>query len=386
MSESFDVAIVGLGAMGAAAADALARAGQRVIGFDAHARNHALGSSHGRSRITRKAYLEGADYVPLVLRAYELWRELVEETGQNLLQLTGGLLIGSASSRTVAGALASARTYGLSHEYLDAAQVAERFPGFHLNEDQMAVYEPEAGVLDAEACVGALLDRAARHGAVIRHETPVRSWQSDGSGFRLRTDDGDVYAERLVVTVGPWAGEVLVELGLPLVVRRVVVAHFQPTLPEWYELGVNPVYIWELADGTYFGFPNLPGQGIKVGFHDGGEICTPATIRREIDEQDIARLRQAMEPHMPGALGPTLFAVTCMYTNTPDRHFVVSQHPDDARIVYACGFSGHGFKFAPAIGEILAELSMEGKTRHQIAFLSPQRFAPVAANAGAQSH
>jgi len=374
MSESFDVAVVGLGAMGAAAADALARAGQRVIGFDAHARNHALGSSHGRSRITRKAYLEGADYVPLVLRAYQLWHELEAETGQHLLQLTGGLLIGSPTSRTVAGALASARTYDLPHEYLDAAQVAERFPGIRLDDDQMAVYEPDAGVLDAEACVGAMLDRAAMHGAVIRHETPVRSWRDDGAGIRLQTDSGDVSAERLVIAVGPWAGDVLADLGLPLVVRRVVVAHFQPTQPEWYELDINPVYIWELADGTYFGFPNLPGQGIKVGYHDGGDICTPATIRREIDDQDVSRLRQALASHMPGAFGPTLYAVTCMYTNTPDRHFIVSQHTDDARIVYACGFSGHGFKFAPTIGEIVAEMAITGTTRHQIAFLSPDRF------------
>ena len=377
MTPSYDVIVVGLGAMGSAAAYHLAKRGARTLGLDANPRGHARGSSHGRSRIIREAYYEAPEYVPLVQRAYQLWRELEEESGEPLLRITGGLWIGPPEGEFVVGALTSARKWGLPYEELGPAEVTARYPGFRVPDDLVAVYEPNAGILRPEACVGAHLDGAARHRAEIRLEETVRSWTVDRGGVRVETDRETYTAERLVVAGGPWAPQLLADLGLPLEVWRIVNVHFAPTKPELFDADRCPVYFWQLRDGRgeYYGFPALPGEGVKLGRHDIGELCTPETIRREVDPEEVEALRMMLDEYMPGASGPVISTLTCMYTNTPDRHFVIDRHPEHANVVYGAGFSGHGFKFASAIGEVLADLATDGASRQSVGFLSAARFA-----------
>lgn len=374
LAAGYDVITIGLGAMGSAATYHLAKRGARVLGLDAHARGHTLGSSHGKSRIIREAYFEAPDYVPLVQRAYELWRTLEAESGRALLTVTGGLNLGRPASAMVSGALASARQHNLPYERLTPAEVNARFPGFTLPEDFIGVFEPNAGILDPEACVGAHLDLAAKHGATLRHEEPVTSWTPLPDGVRVETATGQYVASGLVIAAGPWAGEQLAELALPLEIQRVVNVHFAPSRPELYAPDRSPIFLLEGEEGDYYGFPNLPGQGVKIGRHDLGELCTARTVRRGVDPEEIEALRAVLNRYLPGAAGEVRWTLTCMYTNTPDRHFILDTYPRQPRIAYGAGFSGHGFKFASIIGEILADLAATGATARPIEFLSARRF------------
>ena len=375
MQHLYDVIVLGLGGMGSAAAYHLAQRGACVLGLDAHPRGHALGSSHGKSRIIRQAYFEAPEYVPLLFRAYVLWRELEQESERSLLRITGGLNVGPPDGELVAGALASARRHGLPHEYLTAAEVNARFPGYRLPDSLAAVYEPQAGILAPEKCTAAHLDLAARRGAELHHNEPVRRWGVAGPDVRVETDQAVYTAARLVIAPGPWALEVLAELALPLEVQRVVNVHFEPATPELFTPERCPVYLWELPEGFYYGFPALPEQGIKFGRHDVSEPCTPQTIRRDVSPAEVEALQSVLNRYMPGAAAAVKWTLTCMYTNTPDRHFVIDRHPRHEQVTIACGCSGHAFKFASVIGEILAELALAGVTHHSIGFLTLRRFA-----------
>ncbi|MGI8911685.1 MAG: N-methyl-L-tryptophan oxidase [Rubrobacteraceae bacterium] len=373
MSNGYDAIVVGLGAMGSAAAYHLARRGYRVLGLDAHPRDHMEGSSNGRSRIIREAYAEGEEYVPLARRAYELWRELERESGRNLLTVVGGLVVGEAGSDLTEGVVRSARRHDLPYEELSPEEASARFPGLRLADDLVAVFEAGAGILEPQACIDAHLEVAAAHGADLRHAEPVRRWETDGDGVRVETDRGLYEAERLVVTTGPWAGELLSDLRLPLSVKRVVNVHFECPRPELFDAGRFPVCILDVPEGVYYSLPALPGQGIKIGRHDGGEECTPGTIRREVAQPEVAMLREVLDSYLPGAAGPVKWTLTCMYTMTPDGHFVIDRHARHSQVVYGCGFSGHGFKFAGVVGEILADLALEGETEHPIELFSASR-------------
>ena len=372
---TYDVIIIGLGGMGSAAAARLAKRGRRVLGLEQYGRLHTLGSSHGHSRIIREAYFEAPEYVPLVQRAYELWRELEAETGRDLLEITGGLTIGAPGSGFVAGALASARLHDLPHELLDHAEVHARFPGFALSDELVAVHEPNAGFLRPEDCIDAHLTVATRHGADLRFDEGAATWQPDGDGVVVRTPRGVYRADRLVVAAGPWAGETLASLGLPLEVERIVNIHVEPIEPELYGPERFPVYLLEAPEGQYYGFPALPGQGVKIGRHEGGEITTPRTIRRAVSDGEVRMLHNALARYLPGAAGKVTATLTCMYTNTPDLHFIIDLVPGQPSVAIACGFSGHGYKFASVVGEVMADLAIEGRTRHDTGFLSLSRFA-----------
>ncbi|HEU5330784.1 MAG TPA: FAD-dependent oxidoreductase, partial [Thermomicrobiales bacterium] len=210
--------------------------------------------------------------------------------------------------------------------------------------------------------------------AVLQFNEPVRHWSADGAGVRVDTAQGTYQAARLVIAAGPWSAAVLAGLGLPLTVQRIVNVHFAPAEPDRFAPGRCPIYILSVLEGEYYGFPALPGQGVKFGRHDTGEVCTPATIRRMVDEGEVAALRAVLDRYLPGAGGDALWTLTCMYTNTPDRHFILDRHPAHEQVVYGCGFSGHGFKFSSVIGEILADLALDGATKHPIGFLSATRF------------
>ena len=374
----YEVIVVGLGGMGSATAYHLARRGRRVLGLDAFARGHHNGSSHGRSRGIREAYGESPAYVPLVQRAYALWRELEAETGQHLLTITGGIGIGPAEPGFGATQKESAARYGLTVEDLTADEIMARWPGFRVPEGYRGMYDPHTGFLLPEPCVAAHLDLAARHGAALHHGEAVRRWSPDGAGVRVETETAAYTADALVITAGPWAGEILADLRLPLEPWRMYNVYFAPTRPERFGPDRFPVYGIRGPEGSYYGVPMLPGDGLKIGRHDKGEPCTPETARRTIEPEEIALMRAVLDTYMPGATGDVLAATTCLYTMTPDSHFIIDRHPAHARVVYAAGFSGHGFKFSAAIGEVMADLATDGVTRHPIGFLAASRFAATA--------
>lgn len=374
MSETFDVVVLGLGVMGASAVHQLAGRGVRVLGLDANQRGHVLGSSHGRSRIIREAYYEAVEYVPLVQRAFVQWRELEEETGLDLLLMTGCLNIGLPGTHVVDGVIASAKRHGLLSEVLPSDAMRSRFPAFALPESHVGVYQPTAGVLNADACVGALVDASVARGATIRHGEMVSSWEPDGDGVIVRTPSGTIRAQHLVVTAGPWSASVLADLGLPLQAVRQYVVHFEPQAPERFSLPGFPAFIWDVDEGEVYGIPYLPGSGFKVGGHDPGEPCTPDTARRTVTVEEIENVRSIFERCLPGCATTMSMAATCLYTVTPDRHFIIDRHPEHPQVSYAAGFSGHGFKFGPTIGEVLADLAIEGSSRHDVAFLRAARF------------
>jgi sarcosine oxidase len=382
MAYTYDAIVVGLGAMGSATAYELARRGKRVLGLERYTPAHDKGSSHGRSRIIRQAYFEHPDYVPLLLRAYELWERIERDSGQRLLTITGGLMMGPPDSDVVAGAMRSAQEHGLPHEMLDAAEIRRRFPPFNPSPETVALYEPIDGLLDPEACIRAFLDQAARLGAELRFEEPALSWQAapSGDGVRVTTGRGVYEAARLVVAPGAWAPALLSDLGLPLTVERQVLYWFEPLggvapfLPERF-----PIYIWEVRpEIDLYGFPAQDGPpgGVKVAFYRLGDegACTPETIDRSVQPFEVERMRAALAEGIPLLNGALRATMTCMYTNTPDQHFVIGTHPHQPQVAVASPCSGHGFKFASVIGEILADLALDDATRHPIGLFDIGRF------------
>lgn len=378
---SYDVIVLGLGGMGSAAAAHLAARGRKVLGLEQFTAPHDRGSSHGHTRVIRQAYFEHPAYVPLLLRAYELWRELEQVTGRQLLLLPGGLMMGAPGSEVVAGSLRSARQHGLPHDELDAREIRRRFPQFQITDDTVALFERAAGLVFCERAVSAHLEWAARAGAELRFEEPVLAWRATpGGGGTVTTAKGSYTAEQLIITPGPWAPELLADLGVPLVVERQVLFWFQPPegvapfLPERF-----PIYIWEHPSGaTPYGFPAVDGEagGVKIACYRKAvpEPCTPETVDRRIRDDDVAAMRTAMRGLLPRLDGPLLKAATCLYTLTPDLNFVIGTHPAHPQVQIAAGFSGHGFKFCSVVGELLADLATTGRTRHELGLFAPDRF------------
>lgn len=360
MSATHDVAVVGLGAAGSATLAALASRGLRVVGLDRHAPPHQHGSSHGETRMIREAYFEAPFYVPLVQRAFAAWRRLEDRSDRRLLHSTGGIMIGIPDGELVAGSRASARAHELPHEELEPAEIRRRFPALRPDDGLVGILEPRAGYLRPEACVEAFLDLARGAGAQVRTSEPVLEWSRAPDGLRLRTPSGELRAGRAVFCAGAWTARLFPELALPLEIERAVQFWFAPRDAEALRPGRCPVYAWEPEpDRIWYGFPLQP-RGLKVGFHYGGEPVTdPDGVRRDVDVAEVEEMRETLERHLPAAAGPAREASVCLYTNTPDRHFLVDRHPEAPNVVIATACSGHGFKFASALGEILAALALE---------------------------
>ncbi|HEU5295825.1 MAG TPA: N-methyl-L-tryptophan oxidase [Burkholderiaceae bacterium] len=357
-----DVAIVGLGAMGSAAALALSRRGADVIGFDRFTPPHTWGSSHGDSRIVREAYFEDPVYVPMVQRAYELWRELEQLSGAALLQPTGGLMVGEPGCVLVDGALRSARQHRLPHELLSADEIRARFPVLNPEPGMVGVWEPRAGVLAPEACVKAQLEQARRHGATLRFGEPVSRWQADDTGIEISTAVARYRARQLIVSAGAWVASLMPGMRLPFRVERQVLHWFEPRADaDAFTPRRCPVHLWQFdGDRFFYGLPDI-GAGIKLAFHHRGELTTADTVRREVAPAEVDEVRRAARRFVPAADGRVLASTVCLYTNTPDEHFWIDRHPEHPDVLVASPCSGHGFKFAPVIGEILADLA-ERKT------------------------
>lgn len=374
-----DLIIVGLGAMGRAAAYHAAKRGARVLGLDANPESHQLGSSHGATRATRTAYFEAPEYVPLVQRAHEHWRALEKESGQSLLTMTGALYFGPPGNPLTAGVIRAASEYGLAHDVLAGAACARRFPGFALPGGWEAVWEAGGGILRADACLKAQTDLARRYGAELYYSTPALAWRRDGDGVAVDTSAGSYRASAMILTPGPWAPQALADLDLPLSCRRIVVPHFDAIDPALYPASEFSVYFWMTPEGIFAGFPHLDGEGIKVMRHDVGEGGNPETIRREISAADMEQISRFLAKYMPSAKGPVSRALTCLYTMTPDNHFILDRHPTIRSLVFGCGFCGHGFKFAPVIGEALSDMALVGTTDLPVDFLAASRFAKQSA-------
>jgi sarcosine oxidase len=374
MSESFDCIVLGVGGFGSGALYHLARRGARVLGLEQFGIAHNRGSSHGETRIIRKAYFEHPDYVPLLQQAYDLWAELEQESGASLYRQLGLLTAGPADGVAVPGALLAARQHGLRIEELSHAQAAARFPAFRIPEHWGVVFEQEAGGLAVERCVATHIQQALAAGAVLKTGETVRAWQSDGRSVTVRTETATYTAGSLVITAGPWTGPLLAELGVPLqVVRKVVFWH--PVQSRAWDANAGcPLFFFEVPEGEFYGFPCLDGRTVKVAEHTGGEpVADPSSVDRELHPSDQAAMRQFIGRFLPDlAPQPERYNV-CMYTKTRDSHFIIDRHPDYGNVVLGAGFSGHGFKFTSVLGQALAELAGNGKTEKPIGFLSVSR-------------
>jgi sarcosine oxidase len=366
-----DAIVVGLGAHGSAAAYHLAKRGQTVLGFDRFARGHTLASFGGLSRIIRLSYYEQPSYVPLLKRAWDLWRELERDSGETLLTQTGGLYMGPPDGELVSGALASATMHDLAHERLDNAELHRRYPVFDIDPDWVGVFDAQAGWLAPERSVETHLRLAERHGATLRFSEPIERWERDGEGVRVTSTQGSYRARRLVIAAGSWLPRLLPQLARHLWVERSVLFWFEPR-GELEAFAKLPVYIVQDTDRNYYGFPYDPGNGLKMaGLHFGDRV-DPDTVDREPSAKDEERVRAWLRRRMPQANGERRRAQVCLYTNSPDGHFIIDR---DGPVTYASACSGHGFKFGSAVGEILADLAMTGRSSLDIGFLSSDRLA-----------
>jgi sarcosine oxidase len=374
-ASGYDVIVVGLGGMGSAAAYHVAARGRRVLGLERHEPAHDKGSSHGGSRIIRQSYFEDPGYVPLLLRAYELWEKLAVDAQRDVYRITGGLFIGPPDCMTVAGSLRASRQWDLPHEVLGAAEITARFPNFTPRPGDIALYEPESGFARPELSVRAHLELAEKLGATLQFGEAVLDWKQTAAGVRVTTGRGSYAAEQLVICPGPWAPEVLAQF--PITVERAVMYWLDP-VGGVATFEDQPVFIEENASGIQlYGIPAIDGPrgGVKVAFARKGIPCTPETIDRVVHAQEIGELTARVKELLPTLAGGCLRTATCMYSNTPDRHFVVARYPQCPDVTVACGFSGHGFKFVPVVGEILADLVIDRATRHPISLFDPRRFA-----------
>ena len=365
MAQSFDVIVLGVGGMGSAACAELARRGHRVLGLEQFPLVHSRGSSHGHTRIIRTAYAEHPDYVPLVRRAFERWYELEQLTGRHLLTECPCLNAGRPGSEHVEGVRASVRTHGLAAEELTGDEINRRFPAFRFPADFSGVLEMAAGFLFVEECVRAHIDTAVSLGAAIHGEEPVREWKVIGDGVEVTTDRGTYRAARLVVTAGAWATKLLADIGVPLAVMRQTILWFDAP-PARFRRDRFPIFIADTPRGAFYGLPAIDRRGIKIAGHYGApELPSPDGVNWNITLDDIAAVRPLLDEYVPG-LGDATDGQVCMYTVTPDRHFVIDTHPRHPQVSVACGFSGHGFKFASAVGEVLADLAEGGRAGYEL--------------------
>ncbi len=358
MAHRYDVIVLGLGAMGSAAADHLARAGYDVLGLDRHHPPHPYGSSHGRTRVVRTAYFEHPDYVPWIERAWQLWRELETDAGTEIVTRTGGLHLGTPDGTQVPGARRALTEHGFEHEALDAEQIRQRFPAFDPRGDHEAVLEEDAGFVRVPEAIQAHLDRARAHGARLVFGEQAWGWAEHPSHVRVSTHKGNAfYADDLVVAMGPWLPKHVPELDFAWEVERQVQFVVDPPADlSWEGSQRLPVFTFEPERGVVFYGVHRPDGRVKVAVHHGGSRVDPDDVDRLVDQEDEAPLRELLATFAPGLDGPVRETMVCLYTNTPDRHFLLDRHPDQQRTLLVSPCSGHGFKFAPVIGEAIKQL------------------------------
>lgn len=378
----YDVIVIGCGGVGAAALYHLARRGKRVLGLDRFLPGHALGSSHGDTRVIRLSYMEHPDYVPLLRRSYTLWEELQARVGRKLYHEVGLLQVGPPDGHVVPGVLASARLHGLDVEELAPAAARTRFPGLAVPDGMRAVFERRAGYLDVEDCVRAHADLAVQAGATLEIGPAVRSWRAVGAGVEVVTDRSTYHAGAVVISAGSWASQLLGDLGVPFQVKRKPLFWFPTTTPALQETLGCPCYLYEDQAGVFYGFPVRPGEtAIKVAEHSGGRfIEDPLNVDRSLDTAEAARVAAFNARTLAGVSPEVARHAVCLYTMSPDEHFVVDRHPEHPGVVFAAGLSGHGFKFTSVLGEVLAQLASDEAPTSPIGFLALARLRPKEAS------
>lgn len=377
----WDVIVVGLGAMGSAALWQFAKRGARVLGIEQYELAHAHGSSHGGSRIYRTAYFEHTDYVPLLRRAAMGWNEIERASRTKLLNRCGVLYGGLDGSAVIAGVKESARMHDIALESIAARDVGERFPAFAGHREPIAefLYEPEAGFVRPERAILAFLKVAQRAGACVREQTRVHAWQESSGSVTVHAGDSVEQTKQLVICTGPWSPEVAPQLRVAMVNTRQVIGWVTPKSPALADASVMPAFFLERAGGApLYGIPMASDQsapfGVKIGVHGHGHVCDPNSIDRVVQPHERDELRDMMQRAAPGAAGQVTASAVCIYTNTPDDNFVIDRLPQFKRVTIAGGFCGHGFKFAPVMGELLADLALDGSTALPAEFLRSNRF------------
>ncbi len=371
---SYDGIVLGIGGVGSAALFHLASRGAKVLGLDRFPPGHDRGSSHGQTRLIRQAYYEHPDYVPLVRRAFTLWGELEALSGQRLYHQVGLLQIGPAAGEVLSGVRRTAREHQLPIENLSPEDCRERFPGFRVPDDWEAIFETRAGYLFVERAVLAHIEQAEKRGAEIKTGAAVRRWRAEAQGVVVETDGETFRADRLVIAAGPWAGEVLAGLNIPLEVRRKQLFWWPNPSGVYHADRGCPGFVYDLPRGFFYGIPAIDALGVKAAEHTGGDVVSdPLSVDRTCDESSRRRVAEFVAEFLPEALKRPSEFTTCMYTMTRDAHFVVDRHPAHPQVAFAAGLSGHGFKFTCVLGEALAQLALDGHSNLPMGFLSAGR-------------
>ncbi|HZW84533.1 MAG TPA: N-methyl-L-tryptophan oxidase [Nitrososphaerales archaeon] len=370
---NYDAIVVGCGAMGSAASYNLAKRGLKVAAFDRFDLNHTNGSSHGGTRIIRLAYYEDPRYVPLLRRAYKSWRELESKTGRSLLRVTGGLMMGEPEGELVRGVLRSAKEHAILHRVMTPAEVRDEYPAFSLDEGTCAIREEEAGVLSAEEGVRAFVEAAKEEGCEFNFSRMVNGWRGTPEGIEVSTGSGSFTADRVVFCAGPWTSKLVPEV-VPTSCERQVPFWFSPGEEKIFGPDSMPVFICEEGGRFFYGIPDM-GEGVKIARTHGGEPCDPDAVRREVTDEDATTVLDFVSRRVKKVRVPPIASTTCIYTNTPDLNFAVGNLPDDNRVTVVSACSGHGFKFASVLGEVAADLAIDGKTPYDIGFIGVDRFS-----------
>ena len=374
-TQHYDAIVIGLGGMGSATLYQLAQRGKRVLGIEQFGIAHDKGSSHGVTRIIRLAYHEHPSYVPLMRRAYELWRDLEAAAQEQILHITGSIDAGPPGSSNFAGSLLSCEEHDLPHEVLTSSELTARFPGYRLPPETMSVFQEEGGFLLPERCISLFVEQSQALGATVHTDEPVLEWEPTPDGVRVRTEWGEYEAETLVISAGAWASKLIPGLGAVAVPERQALLWIETLRPEYFTPGAFPVFNLIVDEGNFYGFPEFGIPGFKLGrYHHLEENVDPDHIDREPNAEDEALLRGFTEKYFPDAAGATSSMKVCMFTNSPDEHFIIDRLPDSPQVVVAAGFSGHGFKFSSVVGEILADLAVDGATIHDIDMFRLGRF------------
>lgn len=375
MVKHFDSIVVGVGGMGSSAVYNLAKRGQKVLGIEKFDVPHSEGSSHGVNRIIRLAYYEDSSYVPLLRRAYEMWSEIETIAKEQLLYKTGSIDTAPSGHELFEGSLQSCLEHDIPHEILNYRQINERFPGYEMPPGHMGLYQQDGGFVLSERAIVAYVNAAVTEGATIQARETVLKWEPEADGVRVFTDRSEYTADRLVITAGAWTAGMLPSLEELAVPERQVLAWLQPEEPSLFTPEVFPVFSAFFEEGRYYGFPVFGIPGFKIGrYHHLEEVADPDNVERNVTQEDEDVLRAASARYFPKANGTIMTLKTCLFTNTPDEHFIIDTVPGYPQVAVAAGFSGHGFKFASVVGEILGDLSINGKTRHNIELLNIDRF------------
>ena len=375
MNQIYDVIVVGCGGVGASVLDFLATQSLSVLGLEQFSLNHAQGSSHGETRIIRQAYFEHPHYVPLVMEAYELWRELEAEVSESLLKVTGLLEVGKPTGELIRGLRASVAAHDLSIDELSLDEAKQQFPDFRFENEEVAVFEHAAGYLRVDVCVAAQLAIAQRKGAILRDRCEVRAWKQVGQGVQVETQDATYHASQVVFCAGSWTARLLAELKLPLRVLKKHVHWYHASNATYSLEEQKPVFYFETDQGHFYGFPAIDELGLKVAEHSGGaDVLDPSSVDRSRDEEDTQRIEQFLQSRLPNASFTPNEHSVCFYTMTPDGHFILDRHPEAKSVLLVGGLSGHGFKFTRVLGKIVADEIAGGVVDPRIAFFGLNRF------------